>query len=101
MAEKNFPLDEILAMQKRFTTLYRTTGLISICDSYIHVKVGTLAQLSNTETWAITISLKMTYPIQCVAVIEGTEFHSVCTREEVEKVGLVLTAEQLAILESK
>jgi len=43
----------------------------------------------------------MTYPIQCVAVIEGTEFHSVCTREEVEKVGLVLTAEQLAILESK
>ena len=101
MAEKNFPLDEILAMQKRFTTLYRTTGLISICDSYIHVRVGTLAQLSNTETWAITISLKMTYPIQCVAVIEGTEFHSVCTREEVEKVGLVLTAEQLAILESK
>ena len=101
MTENKFPLGEILRMQYRFATLYSTTGLISICDSYIHVRVGTLAQLSNTETWAITISLKMTFPIQCVAMIEGTEFHSVCTREEVEKVGLVLTAEQLAILESK
>ena len=101
MTENKFPLGEILRMQYRFATLYSTTGLISICDDYIHVKVDTLARLSPTETWTVTISLKMTFPIQCVAMIEGIEFHSVCTRKEAEEVGLVLTAAQLILLDER
>jgi len=99
MAKNEFPLDEILAMQYRFATLYRTTGLISICDSYIQVRLGTLARLCNPEAWTVTVNLKMSYPVQCSTMIEGVKFCSVGVREEVEKVGLVLTAEQLVALE--
>ena len=99
MTENKFPLDEILAMQYRFATLYSTTGLISICDSYVQVRLGTLAQLCDPEAWTVTVNLKMSYPVRCSAVIEDIAFCSVGTREEVKEVGLVLTAEQLVALE--
>ena len=101
MTESEFPLDEILAMQKRFTTLYRTTGLISICSNYIQVRLYALMQLCDQETWTTDISLKMMYPVRYSATIEGVKFCSVCTRKEAEEVGLVLTAAQLILLDER
>jgi len=98
MSEIEFPLGEVLAMQKRFVELYRSVGLLSLNDNYIHVKGVILAQLCDIKTWVISVDSNSSFPVSCRALVNGVEFCAVCTKEEAKTLGLVLTADQLATL---
>ena len=93
-----FPLDEVLAVQKAFARIYNATGLLSISSHYIHVQRDTLAELSSTESWVIEVDPDTMYPVRCFTTIKGIEFRAVCTADEAKELGLELSPEQLETL---
>ena len=85
-----FPLEEVLAMQKRFVELYRTTGLLSVNDNYVHVTDHALAELSDPSTWNIKVVRNPGFdtPYHVHTWIQGTEFVAVLNEKEMAEYGL-------------
>lgn len=88
MAE--FPLEEIIAMQQRFSDLYRVTGMLSVTDSYVQVNDRTLAELSAPNTWDIEIVVdkRFSTPYHAHVQIQDTEFVAVLNEKELAEYGL-------------
>ena len=85
-----FPLDEVLDMQKQFAILYRTTGMIGISDNYVQVTTATLAGLADPTTWDIYTHIwkQEAASLHASVEIRGIPFTAVLHEGEMTEYGL-------------
>ena len=85
-----FPLDEVLRIQREFAKLYRSTGLLNVADNYVQVNDRALAELADPAIWDIRVVLhqeKTTFYHAHIRV-KGVEFLAVLDEKELAEYGL-------------
>ena len=84
-----FPLEQVIEMQREFAVLYHTTGLLDMADSYIQVNHECLTELSDPADWALSPGHDAE-EIEALIFISGSKFIALMDPDEAEALGLTL-----------